>query len=116
MPWCAARSNPQTTPGPRAPLAGELAGAWWSVRWGVGARFSQVSSESALTIPICRAQADYYEQSVRLEAISNAKENDKSLANQRDAFVAEHEAKEQLLAQQPPGVLAKANALPGRGE
>ena len=65
--------------------------------------------------PICRAQADYYEQSVRIEAISNAKENDKSLANQRDAFVAEHEAKEQLLAQQP-GVLAKANALAGRGE
>ena len=53
---------------------------------------------------------------MRLEAISNAKENDKSLANQRDAFVAEHEAKEQLLAQQPPGVLAKANALAGRGE
>ena len=57
---------------------------------------------------------------MRLEAISNAKENDKSLANQRDAFVAEHEAKEQLLAQfllaQQPGVLAKANALPGRGE
>ena len=62
-----------------------------------------------------RAQADYYEQSVRIEAISDAKENAKSLSNQRDASVAEHEAKEQLLAQQP-GVLAKANALAGRGE